>query len=129
MNYTVPPPGPQAEPGDWPIAPRETGPLPGWYAVCVRRLRERDRQYAYFLRFKPVATAGYSIYIYNITLDEASRVPPELGMPPLPAASGSGHDKVGDGDQVRARQSSSAIHVRRTCNAWHSQKRTADRSP
>ena len=32
--------------------------------------------------------AGYSIYIYHVTLDEANRVRAELGMDPLPAAGG-----------------------------------------
>jgi hypothetical protein len=56
IDYTLPPPG-------------IFGPQPGWYAICVRELRERDGRYAYFLRFKPVATAGYSIYIYHLTAD------------------------------------------------------------
>jgi hypothetical protein len=41
--------------------------------------------YTYFQHFRPVATAGYSIYIYHITLDEANRVRRELGLPELPA--------------------------------------------
>ncbi len=83
MEYPLPPSGPHPKPGDWPIAGGETGPLPGWYAVCVGRLRDRDCQYAYFLRFKPVATAGYSIYIYHIGVDDANRVREELGLPEM----------------------------------------------
>ena len=35
------------------------------------------------LRSEPVAMAGYSIYIYHITPEEANRVRRELGMPEL----------------------------------------------
>ena len=37
----------------------------------------------YFQRFQPVAMAGYSIYIYHITLDEANQARRELGLPEL----------------------------------------------
>jgi hypothetical protein len=55
---------------------------PGWYAVSVNFLYgyphyiihptgEHDWLstpcYSYFRRFKPFATAGYSIYIYHVT--------------------------------------------------------------
>jgi hypothetical protein len=60
------------------------GPLPGWYAVSVNRLRTQDRQYAYFLRFRPTAMAGYSIDIYNITIQQVNSVRRELGLPQLP---------------------------------------------
>ncbi|NQT14620.1 MAG: hypothetical protein HQ582_17820, partial [Planctomycetes bacterium] len=56
---------------------------PGWYALSVNHLYDRSRQYRYFLRFEPVAMAGYSIYIYHITLDEANGVRRELGPPEL----------------------------------------------
>lgn len=35
----------------------------------------------YFLQFEPVATAGYSIYIYDISPDRANRARRELGLP------------------------------------------------
>lgn len=75
-----------------------SGPLPGWYAVSVTILRGyryslpdgRGREeypdgphYTYFLRLKPVAMAGYSIYIYHISPEEADRVRSEMGLPPL----------------------------------------------
>jgi len=63
----------------------EAGPQSGWYALSINKIRSRTREYEYFLRFKPVAMAGYSIYIYHITLDEANRVRRELGLPELPA--------------------------------------------
>ena len=59
----------------------QLGPQPGWYALSVNYLYDRSRQYRYFLNFKPVAMAGYSIYIYHISIDEANRVRRELGLP------------------------------------------------
>ena len=69
IEYTLPP----------------TEPRPGWHALSVNKIRSRTRRYEYFLRFRPVAMAGYSIYIYHVTLDEANRVRRELGLPELPA--------------------------------------------
>ena len=43
----------------------------------------RNCEHRYFLHFQPVAMAGYSIYIYHITLDEANRVRKEFGLPEL----------------------------------------------
>jgi hypothetical protein len=54
-------------------------PKPGWYALSVNYIYSRDRQYRYFLNFRPAAMAGYSIYIYHITQDEANRVRKESG--------------------------------------------------
>jgi hypothetical protein len=59
----------------------QLAPLPGWYAIDVDRLRGWDL--AYFFCLKPVATAGYSIYIYQITLEDANRVRRQLGLPEL----------------------------------------------
>ncbi len=81
IDYSLPPAGPKTQAGDWPVAEGEAGPLSGWFAISVARLRDRDNQYAYFLRFKPVATAGYSIYVYHITPEDANRVRRELSMP------------------------------------------------
>ncbi len=67
IEYTLPP----------------TEPQPGWHALSVNKIRSRTKEYEYFLKFKPVAMAGYSIYIYHITLDEANRVRKELGLPEL----------------------------------------------
>ena len=38
-------------------------------------------RFSYFEHFAPVAMAGYSIYIYDITLVEANRVRRKLGLP------------------------------------------------
>lgn len=56
---------------------------PGWYALSVNHLYSRNHQYQYFLNFEPVAMAGYSIYIYHITHDDANRVRRKLGLPEL----------------------------------------------
>lgn len=66
-----------------------SGPQPGWFAVSVNHLRgyrhyENDLpKYIYFQRLKPVDRAGYSIYIYHITRDEANSLRSQLGLPPL----------------------------------------------
>jgi hypothetical protein len=59
------------------------GPLPGWYALSVNEIYGQSQQYRYFLNFRPIAMAGYSIYIYHITTDEANRVRREMGLKPL----------------------------------------------
>lgn len=45
--------------------------LPGYYALGVGQLFECAGRYSHFLNFEPVATAGYSIYIYDISLEDA----------------------------------------------------------
>jgi hypothetical protein len=85
INYKRPPEGPQ--PGvrytesDGNI--EQLGPRPGWYAMSVHRIHSNTENYLYFLRFRPTAMAGYSIYIYHITLEEANRVRRDLGLPEL----------------------------------------------
>ncbi len=69
---------------DSPETLEHVGPRPGCYAVSVDSLFSRERQYVYFQHFRSIATAGYSIYIYNITLEDANRVRRELGLPELP---------------------------------------------
>lgn len=100
INYHLPPKGPLER---WDVSAENTdryGPHPGWYAVSVHVLRgsyapvsdgKGGREtlpfgaYRHFLQFQPTAMAGYSIYIYHVTSDEANRVRAELGLPPLPA--------------------------------------------
>jgi hypothetical protein len=60
------------------------GPLPGWYALSVNEIYGRSQQFRYFLNFQPVATAGYSIYVYHVTIHDANRVRRDLGLPELP---------------------------------------------
>jgi 4-amino-4-deoxy-L-arabinose transferase-like glycosyltransferase len=61
-------------------------PAPGWYAVSVNALRDAGGEYRHFLRRRPVARAGYSIYIYHFTAAEAGSARREAGPPPLPEA-------------------------------------------
>lgn len=67
----------------------QIGPQPGWYAVSVDRIHAPE--YDYFQQFQPVAMAGYSIYIYHITLDDANQVRRELGLPELRTESEAGY--------------------------------------
>jgi len=85
IEYTKPPagPDPDAPSPQNPEALERPGPKPGWYAISVNELHRRDHHYDYFLRFEPVAMAGYSIYIYHVTLEEANRVRQEFGLPEL----------------------------------------------
>jgi len=54
--------------------PPANDPQPGWYALSVNYLYDREKQYRYFLNFEPVARAGYSIYIYHLTPVDVERV-------------------------------------------------------
>ena len=65
--------------------PPANDPQPGWYALSVNYIYDRSQQYRYFLNYEPVATAGYSIYIYHITPDEANRVRREMGLSEIEA--------------------------------------------
>jgi hypothetical protein len=51
----------------------------GW-----QRLADADHDLTYFQRFTPCGMAGYSIYVYHITLGNANRVRRELGLAELP---------------------------------------------
>jgi Dolichyl-phosphate-mannose-protein mannosyltransferase len=97
IEFSLPPVGPA--PGT-PMgnAPADRlGPLSGWYAVDMNHLHgakltamdgrgewqsvaSDGYDLTYFQRFEPVAMAGYSIYIYQITPEEANRVRRELGL-------------------------------------------------
>jgi hypothetical protein len=100
IDFRLPPLGPDAL-GTKSISGNDSlGPRPGWYAIEVnylhsviddvmdgegvmRRVTSEAMNYRYFLKFKPVAMAGYSIYIYHIKLDDANRVRRELGLEEL----------------------------------------------
>jgi hypothetical protein len=88
------------------------GPHPGYFAVSVNYVRGSrsipppdgkggkawpSPSYAYFLRFDPIAKAGYSIFIYHITLAEANRVRAELGLPELSDDDVGAKEKEGPG--------------------------------
>jgi hypothetical protein len=61
--------------------PSGNDPQPGWYALSVNYLYDREKQYRYFINLKPIARAGYSIYIYYVTPEDANRVRREMGLP------------------------------------------------
>jgi hypothetical protein len=50
--------------------PPANDPQPGWYALSVNYLYDREGQYRYFLNYEPVAMIGYSIYIYHLTPED-----------------------------------------------------------
>ncbi len=104
INFNLPPFGPRT-PLDASIItnPCQLGPRPGWYAIDVNYLHAShwpaaspglqwtmipttDLNYEYFLHFHPVATAGYSIYIYHLTLDDVNPVRRKLGLAELPSS-------------------------------------------
>ena len=77
------------------------GPLPGWHAIDVNHLRGSRtlipdseghwldnttgaHDFSWYRHLDPVAMAGYSIYIYHVSLEDANRVRHELGFPKLP---------------------------------------------
>lgn len=107
IDYSLPPPGP-ARPASRNAAadspPRrsapdsELGPLPGWYAVSATLLQGcrfsvfdgdggrafvDDGDFTYFQHFAPVATAGYSIFIYHLEPAAVDRVRRKLGLQEL----------------------------------------------
>jgi hypothetical protein len=99
IEFTLPPFGPAKFLPDDPAAQQALGPHPGYYAVSVNYVRGSwyirpqngkgvrvaipQYAYEYFRHFRPIAKAGYSIFIYHITLDEANAVRQQLGLPPL----------------------------------------------
>jgi len=54
--------------------PPANAPQPGWYALTVNYLYDREKQYRYFLNFEPIARVGYSIYIYHLTQEDVERM-------------------------------------------------------
>lgn len=99
IEYSLPPVGPAFQLTE--LGEPKLGPYPGWYAIDVNYLHgindplvnekgelqcpiDNHHNYSYFLNFEPEAMAGYSIYIYHITIDEANQVRRKLGLPELP---------------------------------------------
>jgi len=93
IDYSVSPsgPSPSSRPPDAQL--EKLGPQPGWHAANANALRGdgwpgRSQlpelgYYGFLLSFEPVAMAGYSIYIYEISLEDAARVRTEMDLPPL----------------------------------------------
>lgn len=111
IEFALPPLGPS----DAEDAPgrrtSEMGPKPGWYALSLMMIHGykfsipdgdggtfyTDQPYfTYFQHFRPVARAGYSIYIYHIDLGEANRVRRLLGLAPLTEGEASDDDLAGE---------------------------------
>jgi len=78
--------------------PPTDGPYPGWHAVSVQLLREQRFDvpdghggkarvgadyYDYFWDLEPVAMAGYGIYIYHVTLEQANQIRATARLPLL----------------------------------------------
>jgi hypothetical protein len=108
IEFSLPPTS-RANPAGRPVAPADYGPRPGWHAVSVSLLRGfpwrvvpdgqggsqtvSGNDYAYFLELEPAGMAGYSIYIYDVSLAQANRLRRQLGLEPLlDAASGAGQN-------------------------------------
>jgi dolichyl-phosphate-mannose-protein mannosyltransferase len=100
IDSVLPPLGPDRLRHVADTTPDRFGPHPGWYAIDVNHLHStndavvdehgelsrpanENLNYRYFLHFHPVATAGYSIFIYHIPLNEANRVRRKLGLSDL----------------------------------------------
>lgn len=99
IQYDLPPPDPGHLDRELRAHAAAFGPHPGYYAVSVHLLCgaayaipdgrgglytiTRHGEFDYFRRFRPIAHAGYSIYIYKIETDEANLVRSQLGLPPV----------------------------------------------
>lgn len=96
IRFDLPPPFTEAMSHEYPH--ESLGPHPGWFAVSAtyvyggRGTITNGRgqleafppgAYAYFQRFRPVAKAGWSIFIYYISDEQADEVRQELGLRPL----------------------------------------------
>lgn len=99
LDFKLPEPGPRGIFTHDLHYAMKLGPHPGYLAISVNLLKGMPwrapdgrggwrlidpEDYAYLSHFQPIAKAGYSIYIYYITLEEANRVRAEYGLPPLP---------------------------------------------
>ena len=100
VEFDLPPPGMSDAKTRKETAERDFGPHPGSFAISVRLLYGYPasppdgqggyrfapfRSYEYFQQFDPVGKAGYSVFIYRITHDQARAVRVRLGLPPLPS--------------------------------------------
>jgi hypothetical protein len=100
INYSLPPCGPTE------VSSTRNhngflidGPRPGYHAISVNYLRGFSgfpppdgaggyanlppNAFVYFHHFRPIAKAGYSIFIYHVTLQDANRVRALYGLPLL----------------------------------------------
>ena len=59
------------------------GPHSGWFAIDVGSLFDCNCRFTYFRNIRPVCKIGYTIWIFNITSDEANDYRRDLGLPSL----------------------------------------------
>jgi hypothetical protein len=99
LEYLVPPKGLATSEGEVDqYDPWSYGPIPGLHAISANfligipfptwdqnseRIHVPLHSYRYFNEFEPIARPGYSIYVYEITLEEANRVRAKLELPLL----------------------------------------------
>jgi hypothetical protein len=100
ISFSVPPLGPDEPGGATGTDLQRLGPRAGWYAIDVNylggsnavvpdgqggfaRVAETGLSLRYFRKFRPVGRAGYSIYIYHITTEQANRARRAMGLPEL----------------------------------------------
>lgn len=103
IEYKPPPEGPRdgVKYNTEDAASEQVGPRPGWYAMSVHRIYSMNERFDYFLRFRPIAMAGYSIYLYHIGMEEANRVRADLGLPSLASTPESSGERPPIGRDVR----------------------------
>lgn len=98
LAFELPPSGPESLLGKEGADLATCGPRPGYYAISVNFLRGYEfpisdgrggfrethpHEFEYFRAFRPLTRAGYSIYIYRITAEEAEAARRRMGLPPL----------------------------------------------
>jgi hypothetical protein len=108
IQFRLPPPGPPGRD----VSAGSLGPRPGFYAVSANFIHglvysaadgtggQRAipfHAYEYFSFFKPMAKAGYSIFIYHISLAEADRVRRRIGLDRLGESPAGGENVVRHG--------------------------------
>jgi len=89
--HWLPPPVDPREADPIVHADRPMGPQPGWYAVSVNRLQERDGGVAYLRLAQPVDRIGYTLWLYHLTESDVVRIRRQMeqgkagGTVPAPA--------------------------------------------
>ncbi len=100
IKYTLPPTCPTSRESFSEFNLDECGPQPGWYAIDMNHLHgarlsatvyeggaripaATSSNLCYFQRLTPCAKAGYSIYIYHVSLDDANLLRVDLRLPQI----------------------------------------------
>jgi hypothetical protein len=82
----------------------EAGPQPGWFAVSVNWLQDREGKYRYFLDLQPVDWVGYTLPVYHVTFEQANALRRRYGLPELPAEAGAADGAAGNPGVIRSRE-------------------------